>query len=385
MTKTAETIDTAAEILRLREENAEIKKMLTAAAPVIEDAWALKVFEKSKSYLIGWITFGGVTAIFAGIIIFSEAWNYTKGLVDDSLKAEMKANLHNYIQSEVKTQSRGAIQSEVTKQIREHFRNNPQEVTEVERTVIAGIFIEKTKSGTSVLQSASSAPASHAVVDLSPQMPAVRNEGQEGAGVGFVVSAALEYQIFKDTGKTVQLSPRGIYNLAREIEHTSGSDSGAQVRDAIKAVAKTGAVLESDWPYKAGQFAQKRPAAFDRFKKYKIESYFRMSGTVEEIKGALRSTGPVVGGIEIFASMDNAEVIKSGIIPLPKPGESQVGGLAILIVGYDDGQKRFKIQNFWGTDWGDKGFGYVPYAYFTSSLSSDFWSIAHVGPEADGR
>jgi C1A family cysteine protease len=50
-------------------------------------------------------------------------------------------------------------------------------------------------------------------------------------------------------------------------------------------------------------------------------------------------------------------------------------------VGYDDNRKigdkkgAIKIRNSWGTDWGEGGYGWLPYAYIEAGLADDFWSL----------
>ena len=65
---------------------------------------------------------------------------------------------------------------------------------------------------------------------------------------------------------------------------------------------------------------------------------------------------------------------------LPQAGEKQLGGHAVLAVGYDEDQQRFIIRNSWGPHWGLKGYFTMPYAYLLQpGLSQDFWTIRLVG------
>ena len=71
------------------------------------------------------------------------------------------------------------------------------------------------------------------------------------------------------------------------------------------------------------------------------------------------------------------------MIPLhfPSPEERVLGGHAIVAVGYDDKKQIGKekgallIRNSWGTEWGELGYGWLPYAYVESRLAVDFWSL----------
>lgn len=144
------------------------------------------------------------------------------------------------------------------------------------------------------------------------------------------------------------------------------------MRDAIKVLRTKGAVLEDVWPYVPGDLKSDPPEVIKTAMHYKISESYQVT-SLEEVKSGLQKYGPVVGGISIFAaSLNSKDVVKTGIIPDPGPGEQAMGATAICIVGYDDDQERIKFKNSWGEGWGDKGYGYVSYRYIEKFLT-DAW------------
>ncbi len=94
------------------------------------------------------------------------------------------------------------------------------------------------------------------------------------------------------------------------------------------------------------------------------------------MQGCLASGYPFVFGFSVYESFESQDVARTGIVPLPKQGEKQLGGHAVLAVGYDDSDQTFWVRNSWGTGWGQSGYCKMPYSYLTSSgLASDFWAL----------
>ena len=75
---------------------------------------------------------------------------------------------------------------------------------------------------------------------------------------------------------------------------------------------------------------------------------------------------------------------RTGVLEMPGPKEKQVGGHAVVAVGYDNPSQRFIVRNSWGRSWGQKGYFTMPYGYVTNfQLAQDFWAIYAV--EKNGR
>jgi C1A family cysteine protease len=216
-------------------------------------------------------------------------------------------------------------------------------------------------------------------IDLRRQCPRViYDQGQLGSCTGNAIACAIQFDRLKQKRKPDFIPSRlFIYYNERDMEGTIKSDSGAQIRDGIKSVAKLGDCPEPEWPYDIKKFATRPPQkCFTNALKYKAVSYQRVIQTLTQMKGCLASGYPFVFGFSVYDSFESTAVAKNGIVPMPAAKEKQLGGHAVLAVGYDDKQQRFLVRNSWGKSWGIGGYFTMPYAYMTdSNLCDDLWTI----------
>jgi len=215
-------------------------------------------------------------------------------------------------------------------------------------------------------------------VDLRSACPPVVDQGELGSCTANAIAGALQFDQMKQKLDDVFPPSRlFIYYNERVIEHTVNEDAGAMIRDGIKSVAKEGAPHETLWPYNIAAFRTRpAPAAYKDAAKHRAILYQRLTPTLEQLKGCLASGFPFVFGFSVYESFESQAVAKSGRTPMPTSKEKQLGGHAVLAVGYDDAVKRFIIRNSWGPKWGLAGYYTMPYAYLTDgSLADDFWTI----------
>jgi C1A family cysteine protease len=257
-------------------------------------------------------------------------------------------------------------------------------------------YTEKTEEIKSVLGrgrklKAKSLPAS---VDLREWCSPIEDQGSLGSCTAHAGVGLIEYYERKAFGRYIDASRLFLYKATRNLMKQKG-DTGAYLRKTMGAMVLFGAPPEDYWPYTDDEkkFDQEPPAFCYAFaQNYQAIKYFRHDppGTkpgeiVKGIKTYLAEGHPAMFGFTVYNSIEQAD--STGQIPFPSQNERIEGGHAIVAAGYDDKMKiknklgkvettgALLIRNSWGKEWGEKGYGWLPYEYIVRGLAEDFWSI----------
>ncbi len=217
-------------------------------------------------------------------------------------------------------------------------------------------------------------------VDLRPECPAVYDQGQLGSCTGNGWAAAAEFLLKKQALPTFTPSRLFIYYNERVEDNDVATDAGAAISDGAHVVSTQGCPNETLWPYDIDKFADTPPAdVVANGAKHLVLQVQQVSQDLTSMKEVLASGLPIVIGFVVYPSFETQAVAKSGAVPMPGHHEQSIGGHCVVIVGYDDSDKRFIVRNSWGADWGLAGYFTIPYAYLTNPrLSSDFWMASKI-------
>lgn len=226
-------------------------------------------------------------------------------------------------------------------------------------------------------------------VDNRHYCSSVENQDALGSCTAHAVVGMLEYMMRRGIGEHTDLSRLFLYKVTRRLLGWTG-DTGAHIRTTIKAAAGFGVPPEEYCPYNISRY-EEEPDAFlysyaNNFKalKYARLDPYNANGkqTLAAVKHTLAAGFVVAFGFPVYSSMT-----ESPYVPYPTPKDKLQGGHAVLAVGYDDGVeiedtagKKTKqgcliFRNSWGDDWGEKGYGYLPYNYVEDALAVDFWTV----------
>ena len=216
-------------------------------------------------------------------------------------------------------------------------------------------------------------------VDLRNYCSIIEDQGNLGSCTGNAIAGAIEL-LNRRNNKPTDVSRLFIYYYERYLEGTVNYDSGAYIRDGIKACYTYGAPLESLWPYDITKYKSKPNArSINDALNRKVTLYERVSNHAGCLD-ALANGYPVTIGFTVYSSFETTAVATTGIMPYPNVRRERIlGGHAVLIVGYDKSTQRYIVRNSWGSDWGDNGYFYMPFQVIqNTSMSGDFWVIKTV-------
>ncbi len=220
-----------------------------------------------------------------------------------------------------------------------------------------------------------------AIVDLRRHCPPVYDQLHLNSCSANAIAAALRYDELREGRRNVPSPSRlFIYYNERVLADLVDTNGPVCLRDGYRAVSKMGACPEAMWPYLVRRFRRTpTEACFRAARRYRASAYYRIRRSVAQLRACLAERFPFVMAIAVHASMMGREVRRTGLVPMPTRHDRLRGGHAVLAVGYDHERRVIIFRNSWGRNWGDRGYGYLPYAFVaSSSLTWDFWTMRRV-------
>lgn len=231
-------------------------------------------------------------------------------------------------------------------------------------------------------------------VDLREWCSPIEDQLDLGACTAHAAAGIVEYFEKRAFGKHIDASRLFLYKTTRNLMQVSG-DTGAWLRETVGALVLCGVPDERYWPYKIKNFDDE-PSGFvyALAENYSTIKYFchdpqgsdtPSADVLASVKSYLSAGIPAMFGFWGFGTFE--ESTAPGDIPFPCKGEKAQWGHAVMAVGYDDDRKisnlkcknettgALLIRNSWGRNWGDDGYGWLPYDYVLNGLALDFWSV----------
>jgi C1A family cysteine protease len=240
---------------------------------------------------------------------------------------------------------------------------------------------------------APAAPGSSVKVSFRSDVPYIKNQGSAGSCTAHAGTEMLELLYRKQKSnlplsidrKTLRFSPLFQYAQERMQAGTFSTDAGADSRTIFTVLKEIGCCLETEDPYSDKSiYVNPTPEQIAEAAQFKIGAYHRILD-VDTAKTVIDSGYSFTIGIPLFNQFQSMHAMDTGEIAVPKSGDTSIGGHEMHVIGRDDSKQvlshtgAFEVQNSWGEDWGDNGFCWIPYDYFTATEDQwDMWT-AHFG------
>lgn len=198
-------------------------------------------------------------------------------------------------------------------------------------------------------------------VTLASRMPPPGDQGNQSSCVGWAVAyGARSYYQGLDTAELRQtkvFSPAYIYNQIRGDKKSC--EQGSYIDQALDLMKSQGVATLADFSYLQNNCSKlPDPEVKNGAKKHAIRGWSYISqGDLSSIKSELYKGNPVIVAMDVedsFVSLRGSAIYKN-------KSRGLRSGHAMVIIGYDDARQAFHLLNSWGTDWGDRGYGWVDY------------------------
>ena len=208
---------------------------------------------------------------------------------------------------------------------------------------------------------------------------------QTGTELCAPVALAAVLDVELRTAGLVEAGPVSLLFLDYETRH--GRDGAplpagpVDMPDCLAAVRRSGVCPEALWPFARARRDLRPPEqAYRCARDLGGVDFQPVPRRLDAMLGLLADGHPFVCGLRVYQSFWGSRSRRSGAIALPIRRERETGGHAVVIAGYEREREVFIFRNSFGAQWGDGGYGTLPFAYLLSDhLAFDLWSVTAVG------
>jgi len=218
-------------------------------------------------------------------------------------------------------------------------------------------------------------------VDLRGGAP-IYNQKSLNSCSANAIAAAIRFDHLR-SGGTLNPSRLFLYFNERSMEGCVPKNVPVSLRDGYKSLARVGVCGEEHWPYRIRHFAKQPPReCYDHAAAHRAIRYMRLKQDLRHIRGCLADGYPFTAGISVYSSFEAEKAKRTGAVPMPKRGEKLLGGHAVLVVGYDDRKRHVIVQNSWGSQWGARGYCFLPYDFILDGDHAwDLWTVRRMNDD----
>lgn len=220
--------------------------------------------------------------------------------------------------------------------------------------------------------------------DISSKMPPVGNQGIQSSCVAWAVAYASR-SYWNSTAKNTSylgadgklneatvFSPSFIYNQINK-----GLDNGSSYSEALELMKNLGVCTLKDMPYTEKDYTTKPTSTqLNAATNYKIKNWGRINISEASFKRFLYYDYPIIIAAQIDDNFKKlSDKLPNGEFIWKTPSVNGSSGHAMVIVGFDNDKKAFKVLNSWSDKWANKGFIWLDYELATKVIREAYITL----------
>lgn len=201
-----------------------------------------------------------------------------------------------------------------------------------------------------------------ASVDLTSSFPAPGSQGSMGTCVGWALANLASFHENEEqhragSGEGPAFSPLFLYNLSKS-PSDGDCTAGLSIAHALNVLRDNGIAPIASFPYRTDLCGSMPGADVQRAAmRHRISTWAKVhEHDASELKSFLAARHPVILSVRVDDALQNLHGQKYA-----QRGGDARGDHALLLVGYDDTKHAWKVLNSWGSEWGERGYGWIDY------------------------
>jgi hypothetical protein len=177
-------------------------------------------------------------------------------------------------------------------------------------------------------------------VDNRSYCTAVEDQGAKPWCAAYTAAAFAENVLWRRDGRIREIEPEWIYKYAKA--HDGDPDGDGTTLDCVLNALLSKGVFDG------------------KSCKLRMVGKGWVGVDVQDVKAAIHRFGCFLAGFDITTEW--YDLSKKGVVRIRGRKADSCGGHAVLVCGYND--EGVWIENSWGENWGDKGFGFLEWEAF---------------------